>query len=57
MDKVIHIDNAKDMWAALKAMHEGSDELKAARMFQLQTEYHSFSMGEKESISEYYERF
>ena len=57
MDKVIHIDNAKDMWAALKAMHEGSDELKAARKFQLQTEYHSFSMGEKESISEYYARF
>jgi len=57
MDKVLHIDNAKGMWNALKEMHEGSDELKASRKFQLQGEYHSFKMNDNESVSEYYSRF
>src|ERR1044071_7696326 len=57
MDKVLHIDNARGMWNALKEMHEGSDELKASRKFQLQGEYHSFKINENESVSEYYSRF
>ena len=57
MDKILHIDNARDMWNALKEMHEGSDELKASRKFQLQGEYHSFKMNDNESVSEYYSRF
>src|ERR1044071_8820594 len=57
MDKFIHIDNPRGMWNALKEMHEGSDELKASRKFQLQGEYHSFKMNENESMSEYYSRF
>src|ERR1044071_8793354 len=57
MDKVISIPTAKEMWKALKEMHEGSEELKRSRKFALEGEFHTFKMLETESISEYYSRF
>ena len=57
MDKVISIPTAKEMWKALKEMHEGSEELKRSKKFALEGEFHTFKMVETESITEYYSRF
>src|ERR1044071_4009109 len=57
MDKVIGVPTAKEIWKALKEMHEGSKELQESRKLALQGEYHRFSMEETETISEYYSRF
>src|SRR6185295_6000501 len=51
------VATAKDIWAAFKAMHTGSEDMVNNRKFDLQCEFHAFKMGEDETVSDYHSRF
>ena len=57
VDKVMSVATAKDMWAAIKAMHTGSENMVNNRKFDLQREFNAFKMGEDETVSDYHSRF
>src|ERR1044071_1932124 len=57
VDKVMSVTTAKDMWAAIKAMHTESEDMVNNKKFDLQREFHAFKMGEDETVSDYHSRF
>ena len=57
VDKIMFVAMAKEMWAAIKAMHTGSEDMVNNRKFDLQREFHAFKMSEDETVSDYHSRF
>lgn len=57
VDKVMSISTAHEMWKAIQVMHKGSDDMKNNLKFELQRDFHSFKMSDKESVSDYHSRF
>ena len=57
MDKVMSIPTAKEMWEAIQVLHRGSKDDQNALQFELNREFHSFSMKDRESVGSYHSRF
>ena len=57
MDKVMSIPTAKEMWEAIQVLHRGSKDDQNALQFELNREFHSFSMKSGEAVGSYHSRF
>ena len=55
--KVSRCKTAKEIWEKLQVTHEGTKQVKETRIDMLRKEYEMFSMKDRESIDEAFERF
>ena len=55
--KVIGYDTAKEIWDALKRLHQGNDDVKKDRIITLEREYENLFQGKNESLHDYHSRF
>ena len=57
VDKVMSIPTAKEVWEAIQVLHKGSKDDQMTLRFDLQREFHSFTMKNGETIGSYHSRF
>ena len=56
-NKVSFCENAKEVWDKLQVTHKGKNRVKETKIGMLTHEYELFSMKQKETITEMYNRF
>ncbi|XP_057742282.1 uncharacterized protein LOC130960821 [Arachis stenosperma] len=55
--KILRCKTAKEIWDKLQIIHEGTTQVMEMRIDMLRKEYEMFSMKERESINDMFERF
>ena len=57
LKKIMSYKTAKEIWDALKRLHQGNEDTKKNKILSLFKEYDQISQGKDEHIQEYYSRF
>ena len=57
VDRVIHCEFALDIWSHLVVTHEGTSQVKRAKIDLLRSQYENFTMHEHESIDDMVTKF
>ena len=55
--RIFECELANDIWDALQAAHEGTNQVKQSRIELLMRKYELFKMGDRETVMEMYTRF
>ena len=56
-NRVVNCNTAKEIWDTLETTHEGTNQVKVAKIQMLSTKYEELKMQEEETFDEFYTKF